>query len=162
MPLDKESDVLLTLAPSLGRRLLGAVSLAVLGLLMAPLIFEATGIWALMFVVLTVAVLVAAWRLWEATGDHLELTRDELRTASGRVLTPIQNVESIDRGVFAFKPSNGFLIKLTEPVGRGWCPGLWWQRGRFIGVGGVVRGGEARAMAEVIMALKDGTLDELF
>ena len=99
--------------------------------------------------------------MWQATGDRLELTRDELRTSSGRVLTPISNVRGIDRGVFAFKPSNGFLVKLHEPGENGWSPGLWWQRGRFIGVGGVIRGGEARAMAELISALKDGTLDAL-
>ena len=104
--------------------------------------------------------LFAAERLWRATGGRLEVTRTELRTGEGRVLTPISNVKSVDRGVFAFKPSNGFLVTLEEPCGSGWSPGLWWQRGRMIGVGGVVRGGEARAMAEFIMAAKDGTLDQ--
>lgn len=154
--------VLLTLQPSMGRRLLGTGSLAALGVVMMPLVFEATGLWPLVFLALTIGVLMAALRLWRGTADRLELTRTELRTGSGRVLTPISNVQGVDRGAFAFKPSNGFLVKLKEPCGSGWSPGLWWQRGRLLGVGGVVRGGEARAMAEFIMALKDGTFDELF
>ena len=105
--------------------------------------------------------LLAAARLWNATNDKLELTRTELRTASGRVLTEVANIRSVDRGAFAFKPSNGFLVKLEEPRGASWAPGLWWQRGRLLGVGGVLRGGEARAMAEMITALKNGTLDLL-
>lgn len=154
-------DILMILQPSAGRRLLGAGSLAGLGVLLLSLVLEATGIWPIVFLVLAIAVLLGALRLWQATADRLELTRTELRTGSGRVLTPISNVKSVDRGAFAFKPSNGFLVKLETPQGSGWSPGLWWQRGRLIGVGGVVRGGEARAMAEFITALKDGTLDEL-
>ncbi|MEM6387217.1 MAG: hypothetical protein AAF718_13385 [Pseudomonadota bacterium] len=160
--MDKTDDILFTLAPSIGRRLLGAGSLALLGVLLVTLVFEAQGVWSGFFLITAILILLAAHRLWHATGDCLELTRTELRTGRGRVLTEIGNVKSIDRGVFAFKPSNGFLVKLEEPNGTGWSPGLWWQRGRLIGVGGVVRGGEARAMAEFIMALKDGTFDELF
>lgn len=160
--MDKDSEVLMTLAPTKGRRFLGVGSLAALGVLLMTLVFEAQGVWSLFFLGMALLMLYAALSLWRATGDGLELTRTELRTVSGRVLTLIENVESVDRGVFAFKPSNGFLIKLVEPCGAGWSPGLWWQRGRWLGVGGVVRGGEARAMAEVMMAVKDGTLDQFF
>lgn len=155
-----DNEILMTLAPSIGRRVLGAGSLAALGFLLLSVVFEATGIWQAFFLLLAILVLVAARRLWLSTGDRLELTRTELRTASGRILTPIDNVQNVDRGVFAFKPSNGFLVKLEKPCGSGWSPGLWWQRGRYIGVGGVVRAGEARAMAEFISGLKDGTLEE--
>jgi hypothetical protein len=159
--MDKNDEILMTLQPSIGRRLLGVVSLASLGVVLLPLVTEATGIWPFFFLAFAVAVFYGAFRLWHATADRLELTRTELRTSSGRVLTPISNVKSVDRGAFAFKPSNGFLVHLETPCGSGWCPGLWWQRGRLIGVGGVVQGGESRAMAEFITALKDGTLDEI-
>ncbi len=157
--MDKSDDTLLTIGASLPRRLLGAGSIAALGVLLLTLVFEMQGLWSLVFLVLGLLSLLAAARLWRATEDTLVLTRTELRTGSGRVLTEIANVDGVDRGAFAFKPSNGFLVKLKEPAGAGWAPGLWWQRGRCIGVGGVVRGGEARGMAELLTAAKDGTLD---
>lgn len=151
----------MTLAPSMGRRVIGAGSQVALGLLLVSLVFEATGLWQLFFLAVAIVVLLGARRFWQATGDRIELTRNELRTGSGRVLTTVENVKSVDRGVFAFKPSNGFLVTLDKPCGKGWAPGLWWQRGRFLGVGGVVGGGQSRAMAEFITGLKDGTLEEL-
>ncbi len=154
-------EIILSIRPSAGRRLMGAVSLVALAVVMLPLVLRASGIWQAVFLVASILVLLAARRLWSATGDSLELTREEFRTGSGRVLTPISNVASVDRGVFAFKPSHGFLVKLHEPSGSGWAPGLFWQRGRMIGVGGVLPGGQSRAMAELITALKDGTYDEL-
>ncbi len=157
--MDKSDDTILTIAASMPRRLLGAGSIAGLGVLLLTLVFEMQGLWSLVFLVFGLLTLIAALRLWRATEDSLVLTRTELRTGSGRVLTEVKNVVGVDRGAFAFKPSNGFLVTLKEPSGAGWAPGLWWQRGRYIGVGGVVRGGEARGMAELLVAAKDGTLD---
>ena len=151
----------MTLAASTGRRVMGTGSQLALGLLLLSLVFEATGIWQLFFLVVAILMLLGARRLWHATGDTIELTRKELRTGSGRVLKTVDNNSSVDRGVFAFKPSNGFLGTLEEPGGKGWVPGLWWQRGWYIGVGGVLRGGQSRAMAEFISGLKDGTLEAL-
>ncbi|MEM9845700.1 MAG: hypothetical protein AAF965_12940 [Pseudomonadota bacterium] len=159
--MDPDNEVILSIRPSLGRRLLGTLSLAGLGVVMLPLVFRATGIWPIVFAISSIAVLLAARRLWYATDDYLELTREELRTGSGRVLTRIDNVLGVDRGAFAFKPSNGFLVKLHKPAGSGWQPGLFWQRGRMIGVGGVLPAGQSRAMAELITALNDGTFDAL-
>ncbi len=157
--MDDSEDTILTIAASTPRRFLGAASIAGLGVLLLTLVFEMQGLWSLAFLAAGILMLIVAARLWKATEDTLVLTRTELRTGSGRVLTQVQNVKSIDRGAFAFKPSNGFLMKLNEPSGAGWAPGLWWQRGRFIGVGGVLRSGETRAMAELLIAARDGTLD---
>jgi hypothetical protein len=159
--LTDDDDILISIQPSVGRRYLGVGSLAALAVVLLPLVFEAQGIWSLMFLAMSIAVAFAARGLWRATGDSIVLTRTELRTASGRVLTPVSNVRAVERGAFAFKPSNGFLVKLKTPHGRGWAPGLWWQRGRLIGVGGVIPGGQARAMAEFLTALANGTFDDL-
>lgn len=108
--------------------------------------------------------LVALWladRLRRAGRDRIVLTNKVLKTESGRVLTEVDNVRSVERGPFSFKPPNGFLVKLKEPVGQGWVPGLWWQRGRVIGVGGVVSAGQSRAMAEALTALTLGILPEM-
>ena len=157
----QDDDIILSIQPSMGRRLLGSLCLAALGAVMLPLVLRASGIWSLFFLLLAILVLLAALRLWQATADKIVLTRDELKTGTGRVLTRVSNVKGVDRGVFAFKPSNGFLVQLHQPCGAGWAPGLFWQRGRMIGVGGVLPGGQSRAMAELLTSLIDGTFEKL-
>jgi hypothetical protein len=41
------------------------------------------------------------------------------------VLARIDEIASLDRGTFAFKPSNGFLLRLSRKGTRVWRPGLW-------------------------------------
>lgn len=99
------------------------------------------------------ALLLAA-RLRAATAGGLVYVGGVLREAAegGRQIARIEDVEHVDRGAFAFKPSNGFLLTLRRgaPGGRAWAPGLWWRLGRRVGVGGVMRGAEARALAEIL------------
>ena len=76
-----------------------------------------------------------------------------LRDGNGRLLCRMDQIAGVDRGAFAFKPSNGFLVKLKEPMPRVWQPGLWWRLGRRIGVGGVTPAGQGKFMADMI-ALK--------
>lgn len=157
----QDTEVVLSITPSKPRRALGVISLAGLGVLMAPLIFRAEGLWSLMFVALTLAAFLGAERLWRLTNDSIVLTRTELKTGSGRVLTRVDNVETVEKGAFAFKPSNGFRVQLKQPCGKGWAPGLFWQFGRRLGIGGVIPGGQARAMAELLLALANGSFDKL-
>jgi hypothetical protein len=158
---DDPDTILLAVTPSASRRALGAGSLAALGVILVSVGFEAQALWSLVFLVCAILAFVGAWSLWKSTADSIELTETHLRTSSGRILTPVANVAGVDRGVFAFKPSNGFLVKLKDPIGKGWSPGLWWRRGRYLGVGGVLPGGQTRAMAEILTALHEGTWDEL-
>jgi len=160
--MSENEEILFSLEASRPRRAMGVFSLSAIGVLLLSLAFEAQGMWSLIFLAFAIAAFVGSLKLWQSTSDIIDLTKTELRTRSGRVLTPVANVKSVDRGAFAFKPSNGFLIKLEEPAGRGWAPGLWWQRGRLIGVGGVIPGGQSRAMAEILMAVKDGSYDQIF
>jgi len=107
-------------------------------------------------VFLLVVGLFAIWlaaRMWQATQYHIELTEDELRSSDGNVIARVDDIKSIDRGFFAFKPSNGFLIKTKTPASRIWQPGLWWRFGRQIGIGGVTPGSQSRAMSEILAAM---------
>ena len=88
-----------------------------------------------------------------ATSVTLELTRQELRDTTGAVLARMDEVEALDRGMFAFKPSNGFLMRLNITKPRAWRPGLWWSLGSRVGVGGMTPAHEAKFMAEVIASL---------
>jgi hypothetical protein len=80
----------------------------------------------------------------------IELTETEIRTSNGEVLARMDEILAVDRGAFAFKPSNGFTLKLNTKKPRAWAPGLWWRFGRRVGVGGVTSAGQAKFMAEQI------------
>ena len=60
---------------------------------------------------------------------------------------------SVDRGAFAFQPSNGFLIRLRAGAERTWQPGMWWRIGTCVGVGGMTPGPQTKFMAETILAM---------
>lgn len=155
---DDDEVVLIELGPSAPRLWLAVICTAGLAALLLWIVFAgrpAMG-YQVFFLAAAVAFLWLADRLRRTGGDGLVLTNKTLKTKSGRVLSPVDNVRSVERGAFAFKPPNGFLVRLKEPKGQGWTPGLWWQRSRVIGVGGVVSAGQARAMAETLTALTLG------
>ena len=94
--------------------------------------------------------LCGANRLYRAASFKISLTDDNIVDSAGRELCRLDNIASVQRGAFAFKPSNGFLIRLKSPLPRTWAPGLWWRFGRNVGVGGVIPASEAKFMAEMI------------
>jgi len=140
------------LAPSPGRRAIGVGSVGVLGLLM--LWFVATQDpepqWRLGMAAMGLGALWMAWRMWQATSGYLVLERDALVSSDGRVLARMDDLVSVARGAFAFKPSNGFTLTLRASGPFAWEPGLWWRIGRRVGVGGVTPGTPARLMAELM------------
>lgn len=147
-----DAVILATISASAARRVLGASILAALGCLLVWIAFTtppALG-WQILLVAIGVTALAGTARLWQATTDRVELTAEVLRDSSGRVLARVEDIVRVDRGAFAFKPSNGFVVitRMSQP--RGWAPGLWWRLGRRIGVGGVTNAGEAKFMAETL------------
>lgn len=146
--------VLVRLHPSAPRRWLGTLMLAVLGGILLWVAMarppEALG-WRLFLLVLGGLALWTGVRLWQTTARGLELTASELReTDGGVVLARMEDIVSVDRGPFAFKPTAGFAVHLRSPGARAWAPGLWWRIGRRIGVGGVTHRHEGRLMAEIL------------
>jgi hypothetical protein len=155
--MDLESDgIILSIGPSPARRYFAVICFVTLALVLIGLVVQGSPsfVWQAFFLGTAIASLLGAKRLYQGTDDEIELTRSELRTKSGRLLTTIDNVNVVERGPFAFKPSNGFLVRLHAPCGKGWTPGLFWQRGTYLGVGGAINAGHTRAMAEAITALK--------
>jgi len=94
-----------------------------------------------------------SWRLWQASGIVLELTREELREEGGRLIARIDNIDKVDRGFFAFKPAAGFRLALHERMPNVYAPGLWWRRGRMVMVGGVTSRAQAKAVADLMSIL---------
>ena len=161
---DTEEEVtLMVLGASPPRLWLGVACTAGLAMLLVWVVFAGRPamVYQVAFLAGAGLALWAADKLRRAGQDRIVLTNKALKTESGRVLTEVDNVRSVERGAFSFKPPNGFLVHLKEPSGRGWVPGLWWQRGRVIGVGGVVSGGQSRAMAEALTALTLGALPDM-
>ena len=149
-----ENEVIATVSASAGRRLLGIVSLTLLGFLLIYLCFAQPP--ALLGQVFLLGIgagsLWVAYKMHHATALVIEMTDSEIRDSSGALIARLDDVESIDRGFFAFKPSNGFLLRTKQPQPRIWRPGLWWRVGRQIGVGGMTPGHQTKFMSEIIAA----------
>lgn len=83
-------------------------------------------------------------------GGVVRLTEAGLADGDGRQIARWDEIAHVDRGMFAMRPSRGVLIRTTRPLGRAWSPGLWWRIGRRAGLGGITRGTDARAMADIL------------
>ena len=145
----------LRIAPSPVRRALGVGVLVLLGAALVAIALarppEAPG-WRLFLLANGAVALWLSRRMWLVSARGLVLTEAGLREEGegGRWLAPIEAVRGVERGAFAFKPSNGFLLRLAAPGPRAWSPGVWWRVGRRVGVGGVLRAAEARAAADAL------------
>ncbi len=104
----------------------------------------------MLLVALAAAALMLALRSYRNRSASLTLTRDGLSDADGHLLVAMDQIKSVDRGAFAFKPSNGFVLRLHNPARSVWVPGLYWLVGTRMGVGGTVHAAEARFMADWI------------
>lgn len=111
--------------------------------------------WMIFMLVFGVAMLWQAERMRRATTRTIFLTEDALRDSTGQILARIDEIQSVERGTFAFKPSNGFTLVLDSKKPRAWAPGLWWRLGRRVGVGGVTNAGQSKFMAERISMMLD-------
>jgi hypothetical protein len=148
-------EVLITVEVSQPRRWFGLLCLWGLALMVAMLAFSGlqTPAGAVFLIALACALAYGAVRLQKATAHGLELTREALRDTSGDVLARVDQIDRVDRSMFAFKPSNGFLVVLNRRGANAWRPGLWWRVGRRVGVGGMANAPQTKAMAEVISAM---------
>ncbi len=152
---DPMSDpVIATLAASPPRRFVGVAMLAMLGGLLVYLALALPFSGTQVFLILGgLASLWAGARMHSATSQLLELSQEELRVKDGPILAKIADIEKVERGPFAFKPSNGFLITLKSQGTRRWAPGLFWSFSRKIGVGGVTGAPQTKGLAEAMSAL---------
>ncbi len=146
------NDIIATLEASAARRIVGCGALYGVGGLMLYAIFtDPLGLrWNLVIVAMAIGVFVLAEKLRRATQGQIILRADGLSDANGQTLAYMCDIERVERGAFAFKPSNGFTLKLKKKQPRGWAPGLWWRYGRYLGVGGAVSAIQTKFMAEQI------------
>ena len=151
-----DDEILAVVQPSAPRRGFGVAVLAGLGMILIYVALSrppANIFWGAFLLGMGGFVLWGAYRMRMATRGWLELTATELRTNDGVTIARVADIRSLDRGMFAFKPSNGFMLRLNAKTPRSWHPGLWWSLGDRVGVGGVTSAHQTKAMAEIIAAM---------
>lgn len=159
-----DQPVICTLRPSPARRVTAVVMLAGVALLLLWVVVVSPPRhpgWIVFLLGTGACMLWLSLRLWQATDRQIILTRAGLFDSDGTCIAPVADIAEVDRGVFAFKPSGGFVLRLSHAPGRAWAPGLWWRLGRKLGVGGVTGNAQGRAMAEMIALVlsdRDGAL----
>ncbi|AHM04166.1 hypothetical protein roselon_01800 [Roseibacterium elongatum DSM 19469] len=154
----ERDDILAEITPQPLRRGLAVGMLGALGALVLNLAAQhpPQELGFLVFlVVFGLGALWLAWRMWQASAVTLELTREDLREAGpeGRILCRLDNVVRVERGLTAFKPANGFVVRLKSPMSRVYAPGLWVRSGRRLAVGGVTAGSQAKSTADLMNVL---------
>lgn len=148
-------EVLVTVEASLGRRSMGIGTLLLLGamLLYLGLTLPADLMGKIFLIVFGALSIWGADAMRRATSSSIELRRDGLYDQDGTLIAPVDKIKQMDRGMLAFKPSNGFILVMSEPMPRAWRPGLWWRFGRRVGVGGVTSAGMTKGMSEILSTL---------
>ena len=147
------SEILVKLEVAQPRRMFGVLLLFGLGLTMIYISASSPPSKLYELAVLLGFAALFIWsgvRLYRATADTILLTRESISTASGIEICRIEDIDNTDRGFFAFKPTNGFLVRTKTPKARHWSPGLWWRFGRKIGIGGVTSPRQAKEMVAII------------
>ncbi|TCS52939.1 hypothetical protein [Primorskyibacter sedentarius] len=154
----QDDEVLARAGASAARRVIGVAILTALGGLLLYVALTSVAVigWQVFLVICGALALWAGQVMWRATSLALVLTREELRDSEGTLLARMSDITHVDRGAFAFKPSNGFMIKTESQQPRGWRPGIWWRLGRRVAIGGVIPSAEAKFMADMILAMKAG------
>jgi len=143
----------LTLRTSPVKRVVSAGVLYALALLLGAVLLlhpPRELVWTLFLGAMVAGTVWLALRTQKGSGHWLELRQDGLYANGAELLCRMEDIQSVSRGAFAFKPSNGFLLRLGAPGPRVWAPGLYWRLGPFLGVGGATSKAQADVMAETI------------
>ncbi len=137
-------------APS--RRMLAMIILYGLGAFVLYLSFNGlSGIGgSVIMIALAAGCFWAGEQMRRSAGVEVVLTDNGVETSEGLMLAQMDNIQLVNRGALAAKPSTGFTLVLKTPQPRTWRPGLWWRIGRRVGIGGITGAGATKFMAEQI------------
>lgn len=147
------SEPIYEINPSEPRRIFGCLMQGVLGLLLIYIAIASPPReigWQVFLVMVGLIALVGAVRGWRASQGAIVLTTEGLFDHSGATIARLEDIDKVDRALFTFKPSNGFLVRLKTAQPRAWQPGMWWRIGRRVGVGGVTSGAQTKIVADTL------------
>ena len=147
--------IIASLGVSPTRRGLALIVMMLLGFLLLYLTVttNATILHKAFLIIVAAAVLWVARTMQRGTGRKIQLRRSGLFFDDGQMLASLETMLRGERSAFAFKPSNGFVISLDKPCVRAWVPGLYWQFGKRIGIGGVTSPSEGKFVADALAVL---------
>ena len=149
-------EVLITVKPANARRAIGVGAQVALATLLIWFGFVGDGQLAARIALIGAGslLLFAARFIWISSGRSLELTMTTLREVpTNRLLTRVDDVSAVERGMQVLKPSNGLIVRTKTPNERTYAPGLWWRAGKIIAIGGMMNAGQGKAMAEILQVL---------
>ena len=153
---DDRSKPICEISPSGPRRIFGIAMLAALGAMfiwVGFLTFKSNFVTAAVLGILGIASFWCASVVASATSASIRLIQKGLVTSDKIIVAELDNIKAVERGLFALKPSSGFVILLKKPMPLVWKPGLWWRFGRRIGIGGATTAAEGKIMAEAIQSM---------
>ena len=159
--MEDQDEVVAVIAVSVVRRWLGVGILVSIGVMALYVAFAAAPDFAGQAFLVSVGLL-SLWvadKMRRATELWIELTPSELRDSSGKLIAKVEDIQKLESGFLAFKPSNGFLISTASSQSWVWLPGVWWRFGRRIGIGGVTPASQTKGMAQII-AMMVATQDQ--
>ncbi|RFP87318.1 hypothetical protein DZK27_11720 [Rhodobacteraceae bacterium 63075] len=144
-------DIEMTVSPL--RRGVGAGAVLLSGALLlgtalwdAPQSLLAQGL----ILLLGAALIWSGVRLWRDTEVSVRLVEDRLEESTGELIVTLDQVEEVVRGHLAFRPSNGFSLKLREEAEPRWRMGLWWRAGKRAAFGGAASSVQTRQLADAL------------
>lgn len=148
-------EPLATISASAPRRFVGVAMLTGLGLLLPYLAMQGDqgAFLSLFLIVLGGGAMWVALRMLQATKQNVILTVEGLYDSDGTLIAALDNITRVEKGAFAFKPSNGFTLRTQKAGTRAWRPGMWWRLGKSVGIGGVTPGQHGKTMADILAAL---------
>lgn len=149
-------EILAEVSASAPRRWLAVGMMGVLGALLLYIALSTPPAvlgWQLFLIAFGIIALMLADKTRRATERVVQLTATGLWDNSGAHIAALEEIERINRGMFAMKPSNGFTLVLKQPRARAWQPGLWWAMGKRVGIGGVTPGSQTKFMAQMLEAM---------
>ena len=152
---EDRSKPICVISPSGPRRVFGIAMLAALGVMfiwVGFLTFKSNSVTAAVLGLLGIISFWCASVVASATSASILLIQKGLITSDKIIVAELDNIKEVERGLFALKPSSGFVIFLKKPMPLVWKPGLWWRFGRRIGIGGATTAAEGKIMAEAIQA----------
>lgn len=151
-------DPMFTLHPSGPRRWFSVGVQGVLGCILIYVAFvepPASIPLQLFLIVIGALALAGCSRAWAAASGAIVLRPEGLVDHEGRMIAALDEIAKVDRALFSFKPSNGFLIKMNTRQARAWTPGMWWRFGYRVGIGGILPGAQTKLVADTLTAMVD-------
>ena len=74
------------------------------------------------------------------------------------LICSIAEIDRVDVSPYTFKSANGYIIHLKTKSGFKFVPGLFWQLGRRISIGGMISKSESKYLSNTLMSFVENKI----